>query len=285
MQKVSKSVKNFLMKLILFFVSLTGLIRQDCRKGLKIALHFLSIKRLSPEAYQLVRQGYVILPAHVTTSTCEEIKALVEKTLLMTTPSETSPSNYSDFNVIIRDADAKNQVDTGMVHAFNIQNHINKINTYLYDNRLSNIIRSASSNKVHPITTHCYQNRGITKTRTFHCDQFYKWQFKAFLLLIDVEKIEQGPYTYLPGSSFFSVVKYFNIITAFPKLFTLEKSKFHRYLNDVRFSSKCAPIHMLGKQGTVVISDQNGYHRGWPQDKSAYRLVLVNDYYQGLNHT
>lgn len=112
-----------------------------------------------------------------------------------------------------------------------------------------------------------YINKGVTKTRGFHYDDF-KNTIKAFVYLRDVEKLKDGPYCFVKSShkpDFVrkinqSITNQFKIKTEAPVVSVLDI------------------IPVLAPKGSLVVSNQTGIHRGIPQNMNGYREVIVLRY-------
>jgi hypothetical protein len=110
-----------------------------------------------------------------------------------------------------------------------------------------------------------YINKSVIKTRGFHVDCF-KPSYKIFIYLSDCLKLSDGPYCYVTESNKPSVLREFNEILSNNLSENQTESPLFDFENVV-------PI--LGPAGTLIISDQSGIHRGFPQSLGAERLVLV----------
>lgn len=160
--------------------------------------------------------------------------------------------------------------DGGMVDIFNIEKILG-LNVELVDEAfgLDFILYAIQSldKSVTPANINAYLNEGITKTRGFHVDS-YKSRYKAFVYLTDVLTLDDGPYTYVPASHENSAYHRANQ--------TLSSNLPNSTETPLIDMSRVIPI--LGRKGTLVISDQSGAHRGFPQASSAVRKVLVMNY-------
>ena len=115
----------------------------------------------------------------------------------------------------------------------------------------------------------CYWNQGVQNTRGLHADNHTKDQYKAFIYLTDVLSDLDGPYCYVPDSHLASINRYKCIIS--------------NYFNNrslTNYSTKKHEVKMLkakAAKGALIISNQNGAHRGWPQGKNNQRaLISIN---------
>jgi len=115
----------------------------------------------------------------------------------------------------------------------------------------------------------CYWNKGVKNTRGFHADNHTKDQYKAFVYLTDVLDDSYGPYCYVPGSQLASFNRYKCIISNYLKNKPL--TDYYANNQDIKFLKAKAP------KGTLIISNQNGAHRGWPQEHDKERaLISIN---------
>lgn len=112
-----------------------------------------------------------------------------------------------------------------------------------------------------------YLNRGVVATRGFHVDAYHS-QLKAFLYLTDVNSLEDGPYTFVRGS---------HVDTTHQRLNQLLCEGLRPSTETPVVSPKDI-VPALAPRGTLIISDQAGSHRGWPQSAGRNRVALVMKY-------
>lgn len=111
-----------------------------------------------------------------------------------------------------------------------------------------------------------YINKGITSTRGYHSDG-QKKQLKTFIFLTDVTK-KDGPYNFVSGSHKLSIKRFISFW--FNRIFN-SKIDANTYLFNVTGKS------YTGNAGMMVISDQNGLHRGTVQEPEGFRVAIVID--------
>lgn len=111
-----------------------------------------------------------------------------------------------------------------------------------------------------------YVNDSVMSTRGWHVDSYGGKQFKAFMYLTDVEELSSGPYCYVVDS---------------PSELGFEEAN-RRYAaytdlkpTDITLFRKSKALALLGRQGQIVISNQSGAHRGYPQKDGAFRCVAA----------
>lgn len=156
--------------------------------------------------------------------------------------------------------------DQGMVDIFNVDfafpEFLGLRSTY--ESGFVKEILSAGEESVGFKNLNLYVNSGITKTRGFHVDSYYS-QLKAFVYLTDCLSLDDGPYTYVKGSHVESPYRRLN-----QEISSKLPNKTEAPLLD---REKIVPV--LGKKGTLVISDQCGFHRGFPQSPGRDRVIAV----------
>ena len=117
-----------------------------------------------------------------------------------------------------------------------------------------------------------YLNWGVTRTRGFHVDSYGGNQLKAFVYLTDVLSLQDGPYCYVIGS---------HSDGRFP-LVNIGLAKFlGRKRTDVSALDPSNAVPFLGESGTLIVSNQSGAHRGYPQTKDGRRVLLALNFQAG----
>lgn len=115
----------------------------------------------------------------------------------------------------------------------------------------------------------CYWNQGVQSTRGLHADNHTKNQYKAFIYLTDVLDDLDGPYCYVPASHKSSFNRYKCIISNY-----FNKSPLTDFSTADHISKM---LKIKGPKGSLIISNQNGAHRGWPQGEENKRaLISIN---------
>ena len=173
-------------------------------------------------------------------------------------------SNYNKSIVLIRQGQ-----DEGMVEIFNVdkfkKSFKNSLKPYFNKKIISELVNNDLN--VKPKNLNLYLNSNILKTRGFHVDSYNK-QIKAFIYLEDCVKLENGPYTYVTKSNISSSMTNINrqISSGLPNK------------TETPFVNPNNIVPVLAKKGTLVISDQGGYHRGLPQSYGNHRTVAVMNF-------
>lgn len=111
-----------------------------------------------------------------------------------------------------------------------------------------------------------YINRGVESTRGFHVDSYGGNQVKAFVYLTDVTSVDDGPYCYVIGS---------HADSGFPILNTGLAQFMGKPITDVSAFKRSKALPLLGEAGTLLVSNQSGAHRGYPQAPHGKRAILA----------
>lgn len=161
--------------------------------------------------------------------------------------------------------------DSGMIDIFRIETSgetiVNNFYSLLSSDTVREIINSAFSKEFKPENLNAYINKGVRDTRDFHVDS-YKESIKVFLYLTDVSDLSNGPYSYVLGSHKDKTLQGINRKLAMQAGNPSDTTSFI-------FNSELA-VPILGQAGSLVISDQQGVHRGFPQeDDQCERVALV----------
>ena len=152
-----------------------------------------------------------------------------------------------------------------MIDVFNVNRLLGKLGDEIYKvflkDWLVDLLKN-SNEPVNPKNLNLYINHSVTSTRGFHVDSNYR-SIKGFIYLTDVNTIEDGPYCFVKGT---------HIDTPFSKVNKSLGEKEAPFINILDI------IPVLGKKGTLILSDQSGIHRGIPQRIGSIREVLVMRY-------
>lgn len=169
-------------------------------------------------------------------------------------------SDYTKPAIVVRQGS-----DQGMIDIFNVDKLLEALgetlNKLFSSEWLLNII-NYTNEKINPKNLNLYVNNNITKTRGFHVDSYYR-SIKAFIYLTDVNCLDDGPYCFVKGTHVDNPLKKLNMIIG---------NKEAPLINPLKI------IPVFGKRGTLIISDQSGVHRGFPQSKGSLRELIVMRY-------
>ncbi len=168
--------------------------------------------------------------------------------------------NYSKSAILVRQGS-----DQGMIEIFNADRLLgdlgNSMNNFFNSDWLISLLNDKKE-KISPKNLNLYVNQSITKTRGFHVDSHYK-SIKVFIYLTDVNVVQDGPYCFVKGT---------HVDTPLRKLNNMVGEK------ETPLTDPLNIVPVLGKKGTLIISDQSGVHRGLPQATGSSREALVMRY-------
>lgn len=223
-------------------------------------------------ARELAQNGVVSVEGYLDTETCddirEQVKELLDNDELEFADEEMSGSEMMNASrTIVNRRSGKD--DDGMLDIFNIDESIPKIKDIKQDEFISDIIDTAGDEDYEPENINVYYNRSVTSTRGYHFDS-YNSQYKAFVYLTDVPDKSHGPYSYIKGSN----------RRSYPR------RRFEGILNRFRGEKPTAAVRydeddivtFTAPKGTLIISDQTGYHRGIPQEEGKERMLISNSH-------
>lgn len=165
--------------------------------------------------------------------------------------------------------DIRSGADEGMIDIFNVdkliqdKSGLNILKDLRDDKFLKGLLKSLPQKfKINNINS--YVNNGITSTRGFHVDS-YTAKIKIFIYLTDVLVFDNGPYTFVKGT---------HLDTPYRRI--------NRHISKDLNAETEAPIvpfeniySILATKGSLVVSDQSGFHRGFPQTTDGNRRVLT----------
>ena len=242
----------------------------------------LSTKSISEINSILVKEGIVVVPGVLNDNKVDETKKII-KDIIQNIKKSKSPKKGNNKDYIVQNNIIKGQSyydlsnnpksvvvirqgsDQGMIDVFNVNRLLGKLGDEVYKvflkDWLVNLLKN-SNEPVNPKNLNLYINHSVTSTRGFHVDSNYR-SIKGFIYLTDVDTIEDGPYCYVKGT---------HVDTPFSKVNKLLGGK------EAPFTNIPDIIPVLGKKGTLILSDQSGIHRGIPQRIGSIREVLVMRY-------
>ena len=230
----------------------------------------------------LDKEGIVVVPGVLDDSKVDETKKII-KDIIQNIKKFESPKKRNGRNYIVQNNIIKGQSyydlsnnpksvvvirqgnDQGMIDVFNVNRLLGKLGDEVYKvflkDWLVNLLKN-SNEPVNPKNLNLYINHSVTSTRGFHVDSNYR-SIKGFIYLTDVDTIDDGPYCYVKGT---------HVDTPFSKVNKSLGGK------EAPFTNILNIIPVLGKKGTLILSDQSGIHRGIPQRIGSIREVLVMRY-------
>lgn len=254
-------------KLIDGLKSIISLIWQDIINLYHLFDSYLSEnKTILNYASKLGKNGIIIIPDFISREECDKIYEQA-KTFLSNYSQTTRLNNgtYIDF----RSIDDKGGPDRGMIDVSNIDKSIEDIHS-LNISVLDEIMLNVSSMDLYLSQINLYYNKNVKGTRIYHVDNCQPVVYKGFIYLTDVKDNSNGPYSFIQGTQRFSFLVYFNL---FMNIF---KRKYR--ITDMPITSNRKRVDAIGNKGTLVLSNQNGIHRGLPQGEGKERMAIIYNY-------
>lgn len=204
--------------------------------------------------------------------------ALGERIYIRNDKTRALPENrrtgYRD--IIAQDATVANfrggATDAGMIDLFRpelyLERHERLFSNAGRDQLVDELSSRAFAKPSKPVVANLYINEGISRTRGYHVDG-WGFKLKAFVYVTDVAETGAGPYCYARGTHRLARLKAYNrSYNWLMKQNNAEYQLFHASRETV----------LAGAKGDLIISVQNGAHRGAPQLAKAKRYMLVQMY-------
>lgn len=223
-------------------------------------------------AGELANNGVISVEGYLSEQLCDDIRgevksALDEGSYEYADDDMTGGEMMAASRTIVNERSGED--DDGMLDIFNIDESIEEIRKIKHDDFISSIIDRASEDEFEPENINIYYNRSVGSTRGYHFDS-YNTQYKAFVYLTDVPDKSYGPYSYIKGSHKRSYIR----------------RRVEGILNRARDEKPTAAIRydagdiksFTAPKGTLIISNQTGYHRGIPQEKGKERMLISNSH-------
>lgn len=222
----------------------------------------------------LHNEGLVIVEDFIDEEQCEElynnISTTIENGDIDIVEGGEEDFDYSDLanwgGPVIKKRTGR---DEGMIDVFNIDERISTVKDFKNDEFVRNIIGGSRSNQYSPDNVNVYWNRSVTGTRGFHADT-YSGKFKSFVYLTDVPDRSYGPFTYVKGTHEPPQIK--QTVSGM-----VNRVKGDRY-TDAVFYDESNVTYCTAPKGTLIIADQTGYHRGYPQEPGRERMLMTTSY-------
>jgi hypothetical protein len=221
----------------------------------------------SDYSQKLRKEGIVIIPEFLSYEECNQIVSKIEDLI----------GNYSKTTALpngtiieFRNEDRTWGFDTDMIDIRRLDKSLKELESIRYNSMIQQIISEAYNRIVSSARFNCYVNNSVNDPRIYHVDNLHYLQVKSFILLTDVPDPSFGCHSYIKKTHKFSFLKYINII------YNLFCETTHKM--DMRLYHSKNIVNVIGKRGTLVITDQNGFHRGLPQEKGGKRVMLVNTF-------
>lgn len=224
-------------------------------------------------AETLRKDGVIAIEDYVDGDMCDAIRERVREAI-EDGIREIDPSERDYLDMVTADEPEmirrSGEYDDGMLDIYNVDLLSDDAERLKNDEFILSIIEAAGGQEYIPLHINAYVNESVKNTRDYHADT-YGGLYKTFVYLTDVPDESYGPYSYIRGTNDASFVK---------KKLTKYVNKYRGdHQNDAVFYEDEDIEVFTASKGTLLISDQSGYHRGIPQEEGRER-VLVNTQYQ-----
>ena len=214
-------------------------------------------------AKELKKEGIIKIPNFLTSDLCDELRNEIEN-FSAQYPTSIELENGTKLNYRGQHSDKAS--DSGMLDIFFIEKSIPRIAT-INQEKLIQILTATTGQQIIPLRANAYLNNGIKNTRGYHIDNTQPVIYKAFVYLVNVPDLSYGPYSFVKRSHQFSLYSYLSLIK---NLFSTRFS-----YTDMSLYNKERVQHCIGNKGDLILSSQNGIHRGLPQEDGKKRVALI----------
>ncbi len=229
----------------------------------------------------LRRDGFAVVHDAFDAATCD---ALAELARRLHDGIETTTSLPSGTQVIVRGSQQERDYDTGFIDIYDVDKEDQRARLLALDAHVREAIRRSWGREPIERRTSIYVSRGVTDTRTYHRDSVTQRSFKVFLYLTDVTEPADGPYAFVRGTHRHHEGKYRSLVRAGLGLARHPGGASAAALDWFPPRAQDDPgTPCYGTKGTLILSDQNGLHRGWPQAPGRARYVLVTTFGLGAD--
>jgi hypothetical protein len=228
---------------------------------------------------KLKKHGLVILEPTMDSKTLESLDYQMREISESLESKSESQFSYQvakgETNVkLLREADTavlnrRGGEDDGMLdlwHLDKLSPEGNVLKNALEALGVKDIMEACSGKKMKFMNFNAYINKNVTKTRGLHVDSYGVNQFKVFVYLTDVLEMADGPYCYGVESHLEPELEHVNRFLT---------RRLGRSETDVVLVNQSMVHPLLAKKGTVIISNQSGAHRGYPQQAGHFRALAM----------
>jgi hypothetical protein len=221
----------------------------------------------SPLGEALNRDGIASVPGYLPVERCDGIREQIERAIDGVVESGRHASG-AEIDVR-RENDGREPYDTGMLDIRHVDRIVPEIAQIFAAPQLIEAIAEACGQRVTCQNCNALVNRSVLNPRAYHSDSTGIVQFKAFIYLTDVPDPSYGPYCYVKGTHRLRWDKYANFAVNWWK---------GRPITDMRTHDESQEVRMIAPRGTLILSNQNGFHRGWPQQPGRSRCMILGNY-------
>jgi hypothetical protein len=230
----------------------------------------MSIQNISKRATELQEEGITIIDDYIDRETAENFhNHLVNGLENDQFDDADGYSGYGEMaNADVPVANERTGTDEGMIDIFNPSLIFEEMAKFKNDSQINEIINKAAEKKFNPSNDNAYIRRSVLNPQRYHADNYQK--YKSFLYLTDVSDESDGPFMYIEGSH--------NVPFSekFATVFLNQLSG--RSFAPLAIVPDPEPIKATAPKGTLIISNQGGYHQGHPQSMGKERVLLTTSY-------
>lgn len=227
----------------------------------------------------LYKKGFLVIPNYVGEEQCQIWQDAINTYMQEHGIWELSESSLKETLIQKYESGAELQIrqshdgyqfyDTGMIDFLDIHHEVHVISEFRDDRFIKEIIQEAQNDEVNVVQTSFYRTLSLKNPRSYHMDVFKRTTYKAFIYLTDVPTTDYGPYSFIEESHGPNLSRYLN----------LALNQFKGYpVSDARIYNQKQAHPFVGQRGTLIITNQRGYHRGLPQKDQHERMLLTNAY-------
>jgi len=231
----------------------------------------MDITNLDKHVAELRENGITIIEGYLETQMaddlCDQIIGSLES------DEFASGDDYNGYhkmsNAVEPVANKRTGTDEGMIDIFNMDLVIDEIEAIKSDPQINDIIDRAADEEYVPTNINTYIRRSVTNPAPYHADSYSK--FKSFVYLTDVPDQSYGPFSYVEGSHDVPVAEKFGTVF-------LNRLKGHSGAPRGIVPDPTVAKHATAPKGTLIISNQAGYHKGHTQAEDRERVLLTTAY-------
>jgi hypothetical protein len=210
----------------------------------------------------MTRDGFEIVPDLFDRATCERLVALADSHLR----DESYVINDSAY--LVKRKQGPRDFDTQISQLMNAQDLDLELGELARSGAIERMFSERLGIDVVLETVSIQLDDVDTKTkRGFHVDRMTPPTFKLFTYLTDVDGLDDGPYTVIPGSHRHVARKISNLV------YNLRHGRTPTDMS--RGYRDEAARNFIGKAGTTILSAQTLAHKGWHEHSNRRRLCLI----------
>jgi hypothetical protein len=228
--------------------------------------------QVSEKSKELKENGIVVIENYLDEQSCDALHDKIKSIIANDELRKCDGEGYTEMaNADEPILNRRTGTDEGMLDIFNMNLILDEASSFKNDSFIRDIINEATDDQYTAQNINVYIRESVANPSPYHADSLNN-QFKSFLYLTDVDDTSYGPFSYVKGSHDAPLVE---------KAGTL-------FLNRMKNNSgapraivpnpESEATHVTGKKGTLIISNQKGYHRAYPQQEGRERVLMTTSY-------